>query len=127
MKGILTVPVEIVSKKENIANTNNAIDNWNLGPDNVTLSNKPYWQKMAKLWGVDEEQARNQICGNCEYFNNSPDMLIAMKKEYPLNDYDINDSYQQRGYCTKLQFACHVPRACQAWESREYDTDYDYD
>jgi len=125
MKGILELPVEIVSKKENVVNTNNAINNWNFRADNVALNNKPYWQKMAKIWGVDEEQARNQICGNCSHFDNSPEMLKAMKDEYPLNDFDINESYQQRGYCTKLEFACHVPRACQAWESRESEYESD--
>jgi len=120
-KGLLEYAVSIVPAKENIANTENAIKNWNLGPENVDADNKPYWSKMAKLWNVDEETARTQICGNCEYYNNTPEYLLAMKKSYPLNKYDIYDSFTQRGYCEKLEFGCHTPRSCQAWERKDFE------
>jgi hypothetical protein len=120
MNGLLEAAPDIVSAKENIANTENAIKNWNLGALDVDADNKAYWQKMAKLWLVDEATARTRICGNCEYYNNTPDYIAAMKKTYPLNKYDIYNSYTQRGYCEKLDFGCHTPRVCQAWEEKEF-------
>ena len=121
LKGLLNEPAGIVSNKECLANTQNAIDNWNLGPENVDADNKPFWSKMAKLWLIDEATARTQICGNCEYYENTPEMLADMKAKYPLNKYDIYNSYTQRGYCNKLHFACHTPRSCQAWERKDYE------
>lgn len=121
MKGLLEANPSIVSVNENLKNTVNAIKNWNLGPEDVDADNKPYWSKMAKLWLVDEDTARTQICGNCEYYDNTPEMLAMMKEKYPLNKYDIYDSYTQRGYCHKLEFSCHTPRSCQAWEEKDYE------
>lgn len=121
MKGLLIAAPSLPTASENLKNSENAVKNWNLGPENVDADNKPYWQKMAKLWLVDEATARNQICGNCEYYDNTPETLAAMKSKYPLNKYDIYDSFTQRGFCHKLQFACHTPRSCQAWERKEFE------
>ena len=110
----------IVSNKEALANTKNAIDNWNLGPEVVDKPNNDYWQKMAKIFNVSEDQARSQVCANCEYYNNTPDTLQEMKSKYPLNKFDIYNSFYHRGYCEKLHFACHTTRCCQAWEEKEY-------
>jgi hypothetical protein len=123
--GLLEAAPEMPSASENLKNTENAIKNWNLGPENVDLHNKPYWQKMAKLWLVDEKTARTRICGNCEYYDNTPESLQAMKDKYPLNKYDIYDSYTQRGWCHKLDFACHTPRSCQAWERKDFESEED--
>ena len=123
--GLLMAAPSLPSASENLRNTENAIKNWNLGPENVDLDNKAYWQKMAKLWLVDEKTARNQICGNCEYYDNTPETLAKMKAMYPLNKYDIYDSYTQRGFCHKLNFACHTPRSCQAWERKDFETEND--
>lgn len=123
MMGILEAAPTIVTAKENIANTENAIKNWNLGPENVDADNKPYWSKMAKLWLVDEATARSQICGNCEYYDNTPEALREMKAKYPLNKYDVYNSYTQRGYCHKLDFGCHTPRSCQAWERKDFESE----
>ena len=71
LKGLLQAP-GIVSNKECIANTKNAIENWNLGPMVMDSEDKPYWQKMAKIFNITEAEARTQICGNCEYYENTP-------------------------------------------------------
>ena len=125
MLGLLNAAPAMPSASENLKNTENAIKNWNLGPENVDLDNKAYWQKMAKLWLVDEKTARNQICGNCEYYDNTAESLAKMRQIYPLNKYDIYNSYTQRGFCHKLNFACHTPRSCQAWERKDYESEVD--
>lgn len=119
--GILEAAPVLVSAKQNIANAKNAIANWNLGASNVDAQNNDYWRKMAKIWSVDEKTARTQICGNCEYYDNTPEVLSAMTDKYPLNEYDIYNSFTQRGYCHKLDFSCHTPRTCQAWERKDYE------
>jgi hypothetical protein len=121
--GILEAAPVIVSAKENIANTKNAINNWNLGALDVDAPNNEFWRKMAKIWLVDEKTARTRICGNCEYYENTPEMLEAMTAKYPLNEYDIYDSFTQRGYCHKLDFSCHNPRVCQAWERKDFENE----
>jgi hypothetical protein len=100
MKGLLEAAPQIVSAKENIANTENAIKNWNLGPENVDADNKPYWSKMAKLWLVDEPTARTQICGNCEYYDNTPEALKEMKdKSEALSSITDNDIKRSLSNC----------------------------
>ena len=122
MKGLLNSPA-IVSNQECIANTKKALANWNLGPENVDADNKSYWQKMAKIFSVSEKVARSQICANCEYYDNTPEILAEMKTKYPINQFDIYNSNEQRGYCRKLNFACHTTRCCQAWEPKEFNLD----
>ena len=125
MKGLLGVV--IVSASDNLKNTENAIKNWNLGPENVDAENNAYWSKMAKLWLVPLEEAKSMICGNCEYYDNTPETIREMKKKYPLNKYDIYNSYTQRGYCHKLQFGCHTTRSCQAWEKKDFEMENGYE
>jgi hypothetical protein len=100
-------------------NTDLAIQEWNLGPKDVTVENAEYWAKMAALAGVDQQQAKRQICANCEYYDNLPATLAEMES-VPLNELDIFNSQAQRGYCHKLHIICHTPRSCQAWEEKDY-------
>ncbi len=101
-------------------NTENAIQNWNLGPLKVDKPNDPYWEKAARVFGVPLEEAKSRICSNCEYYENTPSKLQQMKK-IPLNQYDIYDSIYHRGYCHKLHIICHTTRSCQAWEEKPFD------
>ena len=114
---------EIVSGSINEINTQNAIENWNLGPEAASDepgANPEYWAKMADVWSINEAEARRQLCANCEYFNNTPEMLKAME-DIPRNAFDTNAG--GRGYCEKLEFICHNLRSCQAWERKDFETE----
>ena len=113
--------MEIKSSEENTKNAKNVIDNWNLLPMNPSeepTANKADWVKFAKIMGVTEEEARSMLCANCEYYNNSKDMMLQMNK-IPFNDSDKNAG--GRGYCHKFDFICHNLRTCQAWEPKEFE------
>lgn len=110
----------IETPEELLANTENAIKNWNLGPAVVDQPNDPYWQKAAKVFNVSVEEAQCRLCVNCEYYDNLPATLADMKS-IPLNQYDIYGSPYHRGYCHKLHFICHTTRSCQAWEEKDYE------
>lgn len=113
----------IVSGSVNEINTQNAIENWNLGPlmpSDEPGANAEYWAKMADVWSVNEAEARRQLCANCEYFNNTPEMMKAME-DIPRNDFDTNAG--GRGWCEKLEFICHNLRTCQAWERKDFVTE----
>jgi len=110
----------IVSAKQNAINLAKVKANWNLGPEKASpdmVSNKPFWSKLAKIWGVSETQARHQLCANCEYFDNTPETMQLMDA-IPLNALDMDGG--GRGYCTKFDFICHNLRACQAWERADF-------
>ena len=114
---------EIVSGSINDINTQNAIENWNLGPEAASDepgANAEYWAKMADVWSINEAEARRQLCANCEYFNNTPEILKAME-DIPRNAFDTNAG--GRGWCEKLEFICHNLRACQAWERMESEAE----
>lgn len=111
----------MISAAENRKNTQNAIDNWMLGPTNPSIkpsANKDYWNEMAAAWLLTPAEARRQLCANCEYYNNTPEMKAEMEA-IPLNDFDVGAG--GRGYCTKLQFICHDLRSCLAWERKDFE------
>lgn len=118
--GLLDVKEGIVSEKENNANTDNAINNYSLGPMNPSSPSKEYWSKMAKMFKVSPNEVKRQRCGNCSYYENTPEMLEQMEA-IPLNKYDLYDGQAQRGYCHKLDFICHNSRLCSVWEAKEFE------
>jgi hypothetical protein len=120
IKGLLDTKTTIPSAKEIAKNTQNAIKNFALAPQNPSLPNTAYWKKMADMWRITPAQAERRRCGNCEYYENTPDMLEAMEA-IPLNKYDLYDGQAQRGYCHKLDFICHNSRVCSVWEEKEYE------
>lgn len=75
-----------------------------------------FWKNLVKFWGKPEEEVANRYCANCEYFDNSPDALEAMKS-VPENAFDRNGG--GRGYCHKYEFICHNLRVCDSWEEAE--------
>jgi HK97 family phage prohead protease len=114
---------EIVTGTENQINMQNAVENWNLGPEVASAdpaANPEYWAKMADVWSVNEAEARRQLCANCAYFNNTPEMLKAME-DIPLTAFDADGG--GRGWCEKLDFICHNLRVCQAWERKDFVAD----
>lgn len=112
---------EIVSTAENKVNLQRVLDNWNLGPDKASPkpgANQDYWDGLAEIWGISSQEARRQLCANCEYFENTPEMMRAMEK-IPFNALDADGG--GRGYCHKFDFICHNLRTCQAWERKDYE------
>jgi hypothetical protein len=120
IKGLLDTKTTIPSAAKIAKNTENAIKNFALAPQNPSLPNTAYWKKMADMWRITPAQAERRRCGNCEYYENTPDMLEAMEA-IPLNKYDLYDGQAQRGYCHKLDFICHNSRVCSVWEEKEYE------
>ena len=115
----------MISAAENKKNTQNAIDNWMLGPDAPSVkpgANKDYWNEMAAAWLLTPAEARRQLCSNCEYYNNTPEMKAEMEA-IPLNAFDVGAG--SRGYCTKLKFICHDLRSCLAWERKDFEEEDD--
>lgn len=111
---------EIVSGSINAINMQNAVENWNLGPEVASsdpAANPEYWAKMADVWSINEAEARRQLCANCSYFNNTPEMLKSME-DIPLTPFDMDGG--GRGWCEKLDFICHNLRVCQAWERKDF-------
>lgn len=108
-----------ITPAENKKNTQIAIDDWMLGPENPTNergANAPYWRALGKAMRVDETEARRRRCSNCNYYKN--DTLTQAKMErIPWNEWDVNAGF--RGLCEKLNFICHDLRSCQVWEERE--------
>lgn len=114
---------EIVTGTENQINMQNAVENWNLGPEVASsdpAANPEFWAKMADVWSVNEAEARRQLCANCAYFNNTPEMLRAME-DIPQTAFDADGG--GRGWCEKLDFICHNLRVCQAWERKDFVAD----
>lgn len=88
-----------------------------LGPDKTDAPNGDYWRGLAKVWRIAPVQARRRLCANCEYFDNTPEMLDEMEV-IPEDRFDKDGG--GRGYCHKFEFICHNLRTCKAWERKEY-------
>jgi hypothetical protein len=123
MIGLMLPEEEMPTAKENLDTTMWLVKHWHLGPEVGSAKpgdNKPFWSLAAEIWDIEESDARNQLCANCEYFNDSPKMLKAMDV-VPFNKFDATGG--GRGYCSKFDFICHNLRVCQAWEPNESEED----
>jgi hypothetical protein len=103
----------MISAEENAKTRTFLMENWNLGPEKTAQPNTDYWRNLSKIWRIAPEQAKRNLCANCEYFNDSPDMLAKMES-VPEDQYDKDGG--GRGWCSKWDFICHNLRTCQAWE-----------
>ena len=106
----------MISAEENAKTRTFLMENWNLGPAKTAQPNMDYWRTLSKVWRIAPEQAKRNLCANCEYFNDSPDMLAKMES-VPEDQYDKDGG--GRGWCSKFNFICHHQRTCQAWERAE--------
>ena len=88
-----------------------------LGPDKTDAPNGAYWREIAKVWRIAPVQARRRLCANCEYFDNTPEMLGELEA-IPEDRFDKDGG--GRGYCHKFEFICHNLRTCKAWERKDY-------
>lgn len=112
--------MDIKTAEENDRNMRVVVSYWNLGPAKTGVQpteNKDYWSKLALVWNITEDEARNRLCANCEYYNNTADMMAQMNS-IPLNKFDLDGG--GRGYCHKFDFICHNLRTCQGWESKDF-------
>lgn len=125
MLGLMIPTEEIPTAKENLEITKWLAEYWTLGPEEGSEKpgdNAPFWSKIAKVWNIEEKQARRQLCANCEYFVDTPKMLKALE-QIPFNEFDATGG--GRGYCKKFDFICHNLRVCQAWESNDPMAEYE--
>lgn len=114
-------PYIAINEETNNTNMATVQKYWYLGPERASEdpeSNKEFWSAMATAWMTTEATARRQVCGNCEYFNNTPKALKATDA-VPFNAMDADGG--GRGYCHKFKFICHNLRSCLAWEEKQYN------
>ena len=122
MAGLLTIDLssddemEPISKEENKKNRDHCAKYWALGPAKTAGPNTEYWKEMAIRWKVKPEEAKRQLCANCEYFDDTPDMM-KMMENVPQDAMDKDGG--GRGYCEKWKFICHSLRTCMVWEGKE--------
>ena len=109
-----------LDKDEVMKNRDFVKTHWMLGPEKTQQPNSEYWRKLSTVWRISPDQAKRNLCANCEYFNDSPDMLAQME-QIPADAYDKDGG--GRGWCTKFDFICHNLRVCQAWERGEQPED----
>jgi hypothetical protein len=107
---------DMISAEENAKTRTFLMENWMLGPEKTQQPNMDYWRNLSKVWRISPEQAKRNLCANCEYFNDSPDMLAKMEA-VPQDRFDADGG--GRGWCSKWDFICHNLRTCQAWEKGE--------
>jgi len=113
--------MEELTPRINKENLKLVLDNYSLGPLVTSIypdGNKMYWTQLSKIWRVPEEQARNRLCANCEYFNNTTRAMEYMSI-VPIDSLDEDGG--GRGYCVKFDFICHNLRTCSAWEEKEFE------
>jgi hypothetical protein len=84
-----------------------------LGPEKTALPNSEYWRGLANVWRISPDQAKRNLCANCEYFDDQPETLEAMEV-VPQDELDKDGG--GRGYCHKFEFICHNLRVCKSWE-----------
>lgn len=114
---MLCKPLKIVSPSDNIENRSMVIESWRLGPEDLASDTSEYWEGNAKALQTDIDSAKTMLCGNCEYFNNTPEMIREMKS-IPDDEFDADGG--GRGYCHKFDFVCHNLRTCIGWERKNY-------
>ena len=110
----------LTTTKKNAETRQFLMDNWMFGPEKTKGNNSDYWRAISIVWRISPDQARRNLCANCEYFNDSPDMLAQMES-LPEDAYDKDGG--GRGWCMKFDFICHNLRTCQAWEKGEQPED----
>lgn len=95
----------------NLKNRQYAIDNVMYGPMDIKNPGD-YWMNIAEKWGVAEEEAKKEICGNCAAFNISKQMLDCIAEGIGGEDaYDVIEA-GDLGYCEMLKFKCNANRSC---------------
>lgn len=121
--GLLEISIEpsedkevLTTAKENAKTRDFLVKNWMLGPEKTNQPNTDYWRKISVVWRISPDQAKRNLCANCEYFNDAPETLAKMES-VPEDAFDKDGG--GRGWCSKWDFICHNLRTCKAWEKGE--------
>ena len=101
----------------NLDNRKKAIDQAMYGPLNPAEPNEEYWTALGSEWGVDVETAKQQRCGNCAVFIQTPEMLSCIEGGLTENadEFDSINEAGELGYCEAFDFKCASARTCRAW------------
>ena len=108
--------IEGLTAESNKKTRDTLVETQMLGPVKVNAPNGEYWRGLANVWRISPDQAKRNLCANCEYFDDSPEMLEAIEV-VPQDDFDKDGG--GRGYCNKYTFICHHQRTCRQWEKAE--------
>jgi hypothetical protein len=103
----------------NLANRQTAIDTANYGPLNPALPNTVFWMAKADMWNTDVVTAKQSLCGNCSFFDQTSKILDCIDQGLAAGGAtgDEWDSVGggQLGYCEAFDFKCKSTRTCDAW------------
>lgn len=102
---------------ENLRNRGRAIEVAKYGPANPALENRPFWRRLAELWGTTEAAAKTMRCGSCAFFDVRPEMLDCIAhgiERLGTDPYDVIVA-GELGYCRAFDFKCASSRTCDAW------------
>jgi len=129
MPGLLAPAAEIKIEIEEIENDKPVIDGLTkesnektretlmetqmFGPMKTAQPNGEFWRNLSNVWRTSPDQAKRQLCANCEYFDDAPECIEAMEV-VPEDEFDKDGG--GRGYCHKFEFICHNLRVCKSWE-----------
>lgn len=107
----------------NLENRQNAIDTKMYGPANPQLDetggNRQFWQQYADLFNDTIENVMQMRCGNCSFFDRSPQMLDCIEKGIGnQGDPEMAVEAGELGYCQALDFKCASARVCKVWAGR---------
>jgi hypothetical protein len=101
----------------NLKNRGKAIDEAMYGPLDIKNPGN-YWKDIADEWGVDEETAKGEICGNCAAFNVTKRVLGCIAEgisggDETADEWDVIEA-GDLGYCEIYKFKCNGNRSCLA-------------
>jgi hypothetical protein len=108
--------IEGLTAESNKKTRDTLVETQMLGPVKTGQPNSDYWRGLANIWRISPDQAKRNLCANCEYFDDQPETLEAMEV-VPQDEFDKDGG--GRGYCHKFEFICHNLRVCKAWEKAE--------
>ena len=119
-------PIPTTDDNVNLENHLTCIREANLGPANPLESSDTFWNIMADKWMVPVDEARLRQCQNCEYYDNSPQILDCLKSSnLKASDLPVTPSWTDvdsgAGYCSKWDITCTAIRTCATWEPDECD------
>ena len=112
-------PEAVTDIKKNLTNRQVAIDTAHYGPLDPNLPNDDYWAAKAKQFNTSVEEAKQALCANCGFFNQTKKILSCIAEgigqgEGEPDPYDTIEA-GDIGYCEAFDFKCAGLRTCDAW------------
>lgn len=118
-------PVALQDNKINIENHLRTIMEQGLGPADPTQPSNSFWQEKAKLWQVQEGDARARLCANCEHYyatteiqqciDNGP--AVSLKASaLPLSPKWKDVESKPVAFCSLFEITCSPLRTCNSQE-----------